>query len=334
MNLEHLLKTLCAIPAVSGFEPGTADAMQQLFSNYCDEFISTPAGSQIGLRRCGKQDAQLLLIDGHLDQIGGYVTHIENGFIYFTGTFDRRVLDGKTLVVYGTQPIYGITGTRESDENKLGKFRDFFIDTGLAPQTVETLVHPGDPITYAPDFCVLSGGYVCAPAIDDRAAIAAGLYALSLLQDEEVGIDIALSASAGEEVGGAGARTAAYALRPDYAVAIDVTFSAQPGLDEDDMLCDDIGVTITRGPHMNRALTQQLFTLAEREKIPHGVEVEPGFTGTNTSSIRAAGDGIACALLGLPIRSMHTCVESIRLSNIEAAGRLLAALIRALGGTA
>lgn len=331
MNLEATLQRLCAIPAVSGFEPGAADAIHALFSPYCSEFQSTPLGSHIGIRRCGRAGAPLLLIDGHLDQIGGRVTRIADGFVWFTGNFDRRALVGKELVIHGTEPLRAIAGTKESDTGKLGEFEDFFLDTGCDPQTVEALVRPGDQITYAPAFTRLSGGYVCAPSLDDRAAIAAGLYALSLLQTETIGIDVALCASAGEEVGGAGARTAAFTLHPDYAVAIDVTFSAQPGADGEEMLRDDAGVTIARGPHMNRALTARLFALAQREKIPHGIEVEAGNTGTNTSSIRLAGDGVACALLGLPLRSMHTCAECIRLSNIEAAGRLLAALIRDLG---
>lgn len=331
MNLLSTLQALCAIPAVSGFEPDAADAIRRLFSPYCTEFFSTPIGSQIGVRRCAKADAPLLLIDGHLDQVGGHVTKIENGLIYFTGTLDCRCLAGKELVVYGRQPLRGIVGTAQKDEEKTGKMDEFFLDPGLDPQTVEALVHPGDQITYAPEFTELFGGYICSPSIDDRAAIAAGLYALDLLQNTPLAVDVALCASAGEEIGGGGARTAAFSLRPDYAVAIDVTFASQPGADEEDMLRDDVGVTITRGPHMNRALTARLFTLAEREKIPHGIEVEPDHTGTNTSSIRVAGDGVPCALLGLPMRSMHTCVECIRLSNIEAAGRLLAALIRDLG---
>ena len=328
MNFKATLQALCAIPAVSGFEPGAADAIRRLFSPFCSDFFSTLAGSHIGLRRCGKPGAPLLLIDGHLDQIGGHVTKIEDGFVYFTGNFDRRALTGKELVIYGRQPLRGITGTTQKDTEETGEMEDFFIDPGLDPHTVKMLVRPGDQITHAPEFTVLSGGYVCAPSIDDRAALAAGLYALDALRDEPLAVDVALCASAGEEVGGAGARTAAFSLRPDYAVAIDVTFASQPGADGEEMLRDDVGVTIARGPHMNRALTARLFALANREKISHGIEVEAGNTGTNTSSIRLAGDGVACALLGLPMRSMNTCAECIRLSNIEAAGQLLAALIR------
>ena len=336
MNLESTLQALCAIPAVSGFEPGAADAIHALFAPYCDEFYSTPLGSHVGVRRCGKPNSPLLLIDGHLDQVGGHVTKIENGFVYYTGNLDRRVLPGAELIVHGRKPLRGIVcvlPTHQIDDpSKLPEQDAIAIDLGLTDDEAKSLVSPGDQVTYAPDFLKLANDYICTPSIDDRAAIAAGLYALALVRGEDIGIDVALCASAGEEVGGAGARTAAFSTMPDWAIALDVSFASQPGADDEDMLSDRCGATIARGPHMNRVLTQRLFDLADRDGIPYDIEVEAGSTGTNTSSIRIAGDGIACALIGLPMRGMHTSAETIHLSTIEAAGRLLAAFIRDAGG--
>ncbi len=120
-------------------------------------------------------------------------------------------------------------------------------------------------------------------------------------------------------------------LAPDYAIALDVTFGIQKGLDVADGVPEDCGVTITRGPHLNRRLTETCFAWRRAERIPHGVEVEAA-TGTNASLIRAAGNGVATALLGLPMRYMHSPAETIKLSNIEAAARLLAAYLLSFAG--
>ena len=276
------------------------------------------------------------MLDGHLDQIVYMVSRIEDGLLHLTPGYDRTPLPGKEVLVLGRERLYGVVAVMpphlQANSDKVDDYEHLVVDIGYPQERACELVSPGDVVVYLPHLDELSDGHVSSPSVDDRAAIAAILLALDAVAGKELSVDVAVVASSREEVGGAGALTAAYGLAPDYAIALDVTFGIQKGLDAPAGVPEDCGVTITRGPHLNRRLTETLFRLAEKESIPHGVEVEASGTGTNASLIRAAGDGVATALLRLPMRYMHSPAETIKLSNIDAAARLLAAYLLSFAG--
>ena len=336
MNTKDLLERLCALSARSGHEGQAAREICRLFTDYCGETSVTPLGSAIGIRRCGRANAPLVMLDGHLDQIGYTVSRIEDGFLHLAPGYDRTPLPGKEVLVLGRERLYGVIAVMpphlQADSGHVDDYEHLVVDIGYPQARACELVSPGDVVTFLPHLDELAGGHASSPSIDDRAALAAILLALDEVAGRELAVDVAVVASAREEIGGPGALTAAYGLQPDYAIALDVTFGVQKGLDAPDGVPEGCGVTITRGPHLNRRLTELLFRLAEEAHIPHGVEVEPGNTGTNASHIRAAGNGIATALLGLPMRYMHSPAETIKLSNIEAAAHLLAAYLSSFTG--
>lgn len=336
LNTKDLLERLCAMSARSGHEAGAAREICRLFADYCGETYVTPMGSAVGIRRCGRENAPLVMLDAHLDQIGYTVSRIEDGFLHLAPGYDRTPLPGKEVAVHGRERLYGVVAVMpphlQANSDHVDAYEHLVVDIGYPQERACELVSPGDVVTYLPRLDELAGGHISSPSVDDRAAVAAVLLALDAVADRALAVDVAAVASSREEIGGPGALTAAYGLTPDYAVALDVTFGVQKGLDASAGVPEDCGVTITRGPHLNRRLTQTLFHLAEEHNIPHGVEVEPGNTGTNASHIRAAGNGVATALLGLPMRYMHSPAETIKLSNIEAAARLLAAYLSSFAG--
>lgn len=336
MNTKELLKTLCAIPARSGYEKSGAEEVRRMFAAYCQETSVTSTGSAVGIRRCGREDAPLVLLDGHLDQIGYLVSGIQDGFLQLSPGYDRTPVPGKEVVVLGREPLYGIVAVMPphlvNNPDQPLEYDHIVVDIGYSQEEACRRVSIGDAVIFRPVMDELADGHVASPSVDDRAAIAAILLALDAVREEDLSVDVAVVASAGEEIGGPGAVTAAFGLCPDYAIALDVTFATQKGVDAEHGVPENCGVTITRGPHLNRRLTNRLFELAEAQNIPHGIEVEPGHTGTNASAVRAAGEGIATALLGLPMRYMHSPAETIKLSNIESAGQLLAAYLRSFSG--
>lgn len=322
--------------APSGHEFETAHGLCRMFADYCGETYVTPMGSAVGIRRSGLENAPLVMLDGHLDQIGYTVSRIEDGFLHLAPGYDRTPLPGKEMLVLGRERLYGVVAVMpphlQANADHVDDYEHLVVDIGYPQERACELVSPGDAVVYLPHWEDLAGGHASSPSIDDRAAVAAILLALDLVAGQELGADVAVVASSREETGGPGAQTAAYGLKPDYAVALDVTFGIQKGLDAPNGVPEDCGVTITRGPHLNRRLTETLFRLAETENIPHGIEVEPGNTGTNATHVRAAGNGVATALLGLPMRYMHSPAETVKLSNIEAAARLLAAYLLSFSG--
>lgn len=336
MNTKDLLERLCALHARSGHEFYAAHEVCRLFADYCSETYVTPMGSAVGIRRAGRKNAPLVMLDGHLDQIGYTVSRIEDGFLHLAPGYDRTPLPGKEVIVLGKECLYGVVAVMpphlQANASHVDEYEHLVIDIGYPQEHACRLVSPGDVVIFLPQLDELADGHVSSPSIDDRAALASILLALDAVHKCELAVDVAVVASSREEIGGPGAQTVAYGLRPDYAIALDVTFGVQKGLDAPDGVPENCGVTITRGPHLNRRLTETLFRLAETEKILHGIEVEPGNTGTNATHIRAAGCGVATALLGLPMRYMHSPAETIKLTNIEAAARLLTAYLLSFSG--
>ena len=138
-------------------------------------------------------------------------------------------------------------------------------------------------------------------------------------------IDVMLSAQ--EETGGSGAAVGAYNSQADEAIACDVSFACAPGLSSDKYPSLGSGVMIGYAPSLDYVMSRALSELADEKGIPHTSEVMGGSTGTNSDDIEVAGRGIKTALLSIPIRNMHTCVEVCELSDIENAARLMAEYI-------
>ena len=111
MQLEQTLRTLCALPAVSGFEMQAAKAVAELFRPYCDTVDTDKNGNVIGSLSCGKEGAKTVLLDAHLDQIGFLVTEVlDGGFLRFApvGGVDPRMLLGGEVTILADKPLYGV----------------------------------------------------------------------------------------------------------------------------------------------------------------------------------------------------------------------------------
>ena len=126
-------------------------------------------------------------------------------------------------------------------------------------------------------------------------------------------------------MGSQGAETAAFSLRPDRCIAVDVTFASQPGVSEKESGELGAGPMVGIAPVLSRQMARQLLTLSQREGIPVQTEVMNGPTGTTADRIMTTGGGVPCCLLSIPQRSMHTPGEVCDLRDMESAARLLAA---------
>jgi endoglucanase len=133
-----------------------------------------------------------------------------------------------------------------------------------------------------------------------------------------------------EEVGVKGALTSAFGLRPQIAIAIDVTFAKGPGANDWQTMPLGKGPTLTMGPNMHPYLYKTLKELAEKLEIPFQPEVTPSMSGTDAYATQVAAEGIPTMVIGIPLRYMHTPVEIVALKDIQRAGRLLAEFIASL----
>ncbi len=338
MDLLQTLEALCGVNAPSGFEAPAARLAAELLSPLVDEVWTDPLGSVIGVRRCGRPEAAKLLLDAHLDEIGLLVTGVEEGFLRFcaVGGVDPRMLPGREVVILTEPPIPGVVAClpphvqKKGDADRAMPLSELFVDVGLSQAAAEARVPLGTPMVFRGGCTPLSHGKLCGKALDDRSCFAALLRCAELLQDRPLDVDLYIMGSTREEVSGAGARCAAFSIAPDFCVAVDVTHGNTP--DAKDKGFDlGSGAAIGVGPNMTRWMTRRLVRRAEERKIPYTLEVMGGDTGTNAWPMQVSREGIATAVVSLPLRYMHSPIEVLERSDVEQVAQLLAAFVEGLG---
>jgi putative aminopeptidase FrvX len=159
------------------------------------------------------------------------------------------------------------------------------------------------------------------------AAIAACLDALCTLHHSW---DVYGVATVQEEVELQGALTSTYGIAPDVGIAIDVGFGRQPGVGDADAIDIGKGPALAIGPNIHPALFAELKRVADQLEIPVQVEVAPGGTGTDANAMQVTREGIPTALLSIPLRNMHTPIETLSVKDLARTGRLLAHFIAGL----
>ncbi len=275
------------------------------------------------------------MIAGHMDEIALIVTGIEKGFLRITqiGGFDPRVLLGQEVVVSGRRDLRGLVVsvpphfTDPADREKPLPLEKLFVDVGLPPGEVESLVRVGDLVTLAARWSTLAHGYAACKSMDDRAAVAAMVLCLEELSRRTHEWDVYAVATVQEETTMAGAVTGSYGIDPAAAIAIDVTFGAQPGLSPAETVVMDGGPCIALGPNFHPLIHERLVSAAKALEILFQIECIPGASGTDAWGIQMSRSGVPCGLISIPVRFMHTAVETVCLRDIERTGRLLAELI-------
>ena len=338
METEQILKRLCAAGAPSGFERPAAQAALELLRPLMDEVRTDRLGNVIGVRRCGTPGAKKLLLDAHLDEVGMVVTGHKDGFLRFSANgVDLRMLPDREVTVLVNPPMLGVVAClpphvlSAEDREKAPETKDLFIDVGLSQERAERLIPIGTPVVYRTDFTRLGARQVCAKALDDRACFTALLRTAELLKETALDVDLYLLGSVCEEVGGAGAKVGAQALAPDFCVAVDVTHGRTPDSSRDESFVMGGGPAVGIGPNCTRWMTRRLLDKAEELDLAVQKEVMEGGSGTNGWPMQVANEGIATAVVSIPLKYMHTPVEMVELSDIEHTARLLAAFTADLG---
>lgn len=340
MELRELIFELCGVPGPSGFETAVAERIRSLLSPFTDEVRSDVMGNLIAVRRCGKQDAPRLMLDAHMDEIGFIVTGYSGGHLRFSsiGGVDPRMLPARELMVLTEPPIFGVIDTlpphalSKEDMDKSFEADKLYIDVGLSEEAAKRTVPLGTPCVFAGGAAMLGDSRISGKALDDRACVAILIKVMENLKDRQLNNDIYVLISTQEEVGLRGAVTGAYGANPDRAVVVDVTHAATPDSKKGETMEMLKGAAIGVGPNMNRGITQELFAVAERCGIPCQTEVISGDSGTNGWVVQTSREGVATAIVSLPIKYMHTPVETMDIADAESIVSLLTEFIAQTGG--
>ncbi len=340
-ELKEFLKELISLPGLSGYEKPVRERIQQEWQPLVDEISTSPLGSLHALKRgSGEEPRRSILLATHMDAIGMMVTEIVDGWLRFTsiGGIDPRILPGQQVIVHGREDLPAVVVQppahllpEEVNSRQTVEMKYLLVDTGLLPEQVQELVRVGDLISFAQPPLDLSNDLLAGHSLDNRASVAALTVCLQALQSIRHSWDVWAVATVQEEITLAGGYTSPFSIRPDLAVAVDVTFARGPGGPSDYRTFPlGKGLTIGWGANIHPAFYRALKETAERLDIPFHHEILPARSGTDAVAMQVVAEGIPTAVLSIPLRYMHTPVEVISLKDVQRTGHLLAQFIAGL----
>ena len=332
-SLYEITKELCAARGVSGRERACADTAVRLLKPFAPD--AEYRGGNVIAHIGRNPQKPVLMLCAHLDQVGFLVTDITpDGFLRIgaVGGIDRRLLLGQAVTVMGSEPMQGVISILPphllQGEQAVPEFGSLCVDLGFADaESLSGKVQRGDAVYFDAPCRQLTGSRMTAPALDDRCGIAAVIAAaeqISKAPSLPCNVVIAF-VNQEERSGHRGAKTAAFAERPDYAIAVDVTFGTAHGESPQETFPLGSGPAVGISSVLDQRLSDALIETAESEKIPYQLEIMPESTGTDADMLALSPSGCAAGTVSIPLRYMHTPAEVIDLDDVQQTARLLAA---------
>ncbi|MEA1975333.1 MAG: M42 family peptidase [Bacillota bacterium] len=330
--LEELLMTY----SPSGSEENFQNKWIEYVKEYADEIRTDLSGNAIGIIN-PEADFKVLLA-GHADEISFIVNYIDdNGFIYVqkSGGINPKLALGKRVKVLGTKEVYGAVGVvaehQGGAKDKL-KVSDIFIDVGASSKKdLEGIIRVGDFVVYDVSYKHLMNNNIVARGLDNKTGSFIVAEVIRELSKENIDIGVYSVSTVSEETIKNGAYFAASQIKPDIAIAVDVTFATDyPGMNK----CEhgDVklgnGPVISMGSPINKVVNNIFVETAKEEKISLQYELTPAKTGTDADQLRVTGKGVATALMSLPLRYMHSPSEVVNMIDIENEIKLLVGSIK------
>ncbi|NLJ80408.1 MAG: M42 family metallopeptidase [Firmicutes bacterium] len=340
MDVKQVFRTLSEAAGVSGYEQEIATQIQD-GCPWADEIRTDKLGNLIMLKKGqGETPRPKIMLAAHMDEIGLMITKIEKeGFLRFTtiGGFDQRVLLGQEVLVHGKMPLPGVIGAKpphvqaQGEQTKAVKLEELFIDVGFdCAKEAQASITVGDTVTLKREVVELQGSFLAGKAFDDRAGVASILECFQILSTMRHRADVYAVATVQEEVGLRGAFTSTYGLVPHLGIAIDVGFGDSPGLQEDETIKLSQGPGIAAGPHVHPKVHERMVDTAQEWNLGYSLDPSPYPGGTDAYAIQVAQAGVATILLSIPLRYMHTPIETIDYEDVRRTGRLMALFIAGL----
>jgi len=338
------LKELVETPSPSGYEQPAQRVIRRHLETVVDELQTDVMGNLIA---CLKgQGGHRVMLAGHCDEIGFMVQFVDDrGFIYFgaIGGVDPHLSPGQRVMIHTANgAVPGVIGKKAihliepKERDNVIKLKQQFIDIGCSTRDeVEALVAIGDPVTFAVGVERLQGDRATSRAFDDKmGAFIVTEVMKKVKRDGPISSDLFAVSTVQEEIGLRGAATSSYGVKPDVGIVVEVTHATDyPDVEQSAIGRVELGQgpVIARGANINPVLFELLTSTAKAENIPFQVIGVPRATGTDANVMQLSRGGVATALLGIPLRYMHTPVETLALSDLENAILLLAAVVKRIG---
>jgi len=332
-----ILKHLSELPGAPGREERVREYIQEQVEKHSDEISTDALGNLICFKKGTSKTPRRVMVACHMDEIAFYVRNIdEKGFIrvHHVGGFDTRNLFARRVRIqprrgddiFGNlnpsgRPIHVAT---PEERTKIPTTAEFFIDTGLSPEEIKKRIRPGDPVTLVQEFTEF-GDLATGKCLDNRAACWVGIETLKRLKKNHDDVYIVFTVQ--EEIGIRGATTSSYAIDPDIGIAIDTTLAVDtPGVSEEEQITKlgaGVAIKIMDSYSISdNGLVDQFIELAEKNKIPHQMELLT-MGGTDAAALQRARGGARAITLSIPTRYIHTVTETIHKKDLKATADLL-----------
>ncbi|HQP07607.1 MAG TPA: hypothetical protein PLY85_01150 [Anaerolineaceae bacterium] len=338
-DIKQFLNELLSLPGLSAYEGPAREHIASAWKPLVDEMQVSPIGSLHALKKgYGSEPRPRILLAAHMDAIGLMVTGVTDGFLSFTeiGGIDPRLLPGLRVTVHAKRDLPGVIvmprdallPERKSETPVEMKY--LFIDLGLSAAEIAELVQIGDLVSFTQEPMELPNDIITGHSLDNRVSVAAVTVCLEELHNVQHTWDVWAVATAQEEETLGGGFTAPFAIRPDLAVAIDVTFAKGPGASDWRTFPLGKGVSLGIGSNVHPGFFKAVKEVADKLDIPVHNELMPRGSGTDALAMQIVADGITTLVIGIPLRYMHTPVEMVAMKDIQRAGHLLASFIATL----
>ncbi len=315
----------------TGFESEGQKLWLDYLKPYIDEHYVDTYGTAVGV--INPKAKFKVVIEAHADEISWFVHYItKDGFIYLrrNGGSDHQIAPSKRVNIHTDKGIvpalfgWPAIHTRKGSSEKPPKTDNIFLDCGCkTKEEVEKLgVHVGCVVTYPDEFMILNKKYYVGRALDNRMGGFMIAEVARYLKENKIELPFGLYIvnAVQEEIGLRGAQMIAERIKPDVAVVTDVCHDTNtPMINkiEQGDIVGGKGPVLTYGPAVQNNLLKLIIDTAKKNKIPFQRLAASRSTGTDTDAFAYSNEGVASALISLPLRYMHTTVESAHKDDVE-----------------
>ncbi|WP_247231445.1 M42 family metallopeptidase [Telluribacter sp. SYSU D00476] len=330
----------------TGFEVTGQQIWLDYLKPYIDEQIIDVYGTAVGVINPGQP--YKVVIEAHSDEISWFVNYIsEDGYIHVrrNGGSDAAIAPSMRVNLHTAKGVVpGVFGwpaihVRDISKDQVPKVHDLFIDVGATKkdEVLEMGIHVGTVVTFADGLTEMNNRYYVGRALDNRIGGYMIAEVARMLKENNVQLPYTLYVvnAVQEEIGLRGAEMIVRRLRPDLAICTDVTHDTQSPMynkkEQGDLKCGN-GPVICYGPAVQNNVREMLIRVAEEKQIPFQRQAVSRSTGTDTDSFAYATEGVASALISLPLKYMHTTVETVHKDDVQNVIKLMYETLLTLKG--
>jgi putative aminopeptidase FrvX len=321
----------------TGFEHKGQQIWLDYLKPYTDDYMVDVYGTAVGV--INPKGAYKVVIEAHADEISWFVSYItEEGYIYVkrNGGSDHQIAPSMRVNIHTDKGIVkGVFGwpaihVRDSSREEAPSLKNIFIDVGChSRKEVEAMgVHVGCVATFEDELIELNKDYLVGRALDNRmggfmiAEVARKLHE----NKKKLPYCLFIVNSVQEEIGLRGAEMISRRLKPDLAICTDVTHDTQSPMynkkESGNIKCG-AGPTLCYGPAVQNNVLKMIIQVAEKKKIAFQRQAVSRSTGTDTDSFAYSAEGVASALISLPLKYMHTTVEMVHKDDVDSVIELI-----------